>query len=134
MTTISKVSRTATKKVEQAVTASQELVAKTSEAIVIETPNGFSVTLRKPGILSQFRLAKMLGEAAKNSVYVGMILPLTYISHINGLSVVMNSEREIEALITRLDDDGVNAVIESVTENFGVAPETADEAKEELKN
>lgn len=129
MATVSNVRKGAPK----AATASQELIAKADSAVTIETPNGFSVTLRKPGILSQFRLAKMLGDAAKNQVYVNMILPLTYVSHVNGSAPPMNSEREIEALISRLDEDGVNAVIEGVVEHFG-GQQTADEAKEELKN
>lgn len=110
-------------------TASEQLVAQAAAEVVIDTPNGLKITLRKPGVLSQFRLAKMLGEAAKNSVYVSMLLPITYISAINGNPQnPANSEREIEALITRLDDDGVNAVMAGVMENFGSPDPDAEKA------
>ncbi|KUZ66883.1 hypothetical protein WI36_24265 [Burkholderia ubonensis] len=118
----------------RAETPSQQLIKKADSAVTIDTPNGLKVTLRKPGVLSQFRLVKMLGEAAKNQVYVGMVLPITYITGIDGMPVnYPNSEREIEALITRLDEDGVTAVMQAVDEHFG-AQSKPDEVREEVKN
>lgn len=114
-------------------TPSQQLIAKADSAVVIETPNGFSVTLRKPGVLSQFRLVKMLGDSAKNTTYVSMILPVTFVSHVNGLAVSMNSEREIEALISRLDEDGIASVMQGVAEHFGSQAD-AESVKAEVKN
>ncbi|HEF4743302.1 hypothetical protein KTE60_11625 [Burkholderia multivorans] len=115
-------------------TPSQQLIKKADASVTIDTPNGMKVTLRKPGVLSQFRLVKMLGEAAKNQVYVGMVLPITYITGINGTPVnYPNNEREIEALITRLDEDGVTAVMQAVDEHFG-AQSKPEEVREEIKN
>ncbi|HDR9003054.1 hypothetical protein [Burkholderia vietnamiensis] len=115
-------------------TPSQQLIKKADASVTIDTPNGLQVTLRKPGVLSQFRLVKMLGEAAKNQVYVGMVLPITYITGIDGKPVnYPNNEREIEALITRLDEDGVTAVMQAVDEHFG-AQSKPEEIREEVKN
>lgn len=115
-------------------TPSQQLIKKAGASVTIDTPNGLQVTLRKPGVLSQFRLVKMLGEAAKNQVYVGMVLPITYITGIDGKPVnYPNNEREIEALITRLDEDGVTAVMQAVDEHFG-AQSKPEEVREEVKN
>lgn len=115
-------------------TPSQQLINKADASVTIDTPNGLQVTLRKPGVLSQFRLVKMLGEAAKNQVYVGMVLPITYITGIDGKPVnYPNNEREIEALITRLDEDGVTAVMQAVDEHFG-AQSKPEEIREEVKN
>jgi len=115
-------------------TPSEQLIKAADSAVTIDTPNGFKVTLKKPGVLSQFRLVKMLGDAAKNQVYVGMMLPMTYVSEIDGKTVAYpNSERELEALITRLDEDGVNAVMQGVAENFG-GQANPEAAKEDIKN
>jgi uncharacterized protein YbjT (DUF2867 family) len=114
-------------------TPSKELVKKAAEAVTIETPNGLTVTLKKPGVLSQFRLVKILGEAAKNQVYVSMVIPITFVASINGAAVnYPNTEREIEATIQRLDEEGVTAVMNAVMENFG--GESPEAQREEVKN
>jgi len=117
----------------QGKTPSQELIANTVAAVVVTTAAGSKITLKKPGVLSQFRLVRMLGDAAKNQVYVGMVMPLTYIIEIDGHPVAFpNSEREIEALITRLDENGVTTVMEGVQAHFG--GEDAEQVQEEIKN
>jgi hypothetical protein len=115
-------------------TPSDALVKKAAAEVTIETPNGFTVTLKRPGVLSSFRLVKMLGDAARNVVYMNMVLPFTYITAIDGRAVAApNTEREIEALITRLDEEGVAAVMNAVQENFG-AQQDPEEAQAEVKN
>lgn len=114
-------------------TPSAQLIAKADAATVIELQDGRTVTLKKPGVLSQFRLVRMLGDAAKNQVYVSMVLPFTYITAIDGKAVAApNTEREIEALITRLGDEGVDAVMHGVADNFGSAK--PEEVQAEIKN
>jgi uncharacterized protein YbjT (DUF2867 family) len=114
-------------------TPSKELVKKAAEAVTIDTPNGLTVTLKKPGVLSQFRLVKILGEAAKNQVYVSMVIPITFVTAIDGKPVSYpNTEREIEATIQRLDEDGVTAVMNAVMEHFG--GESPEAQQEEVKN
>jgi hypothetical protein len=115
-------------------TPSDTLVKKAAAEVTIDTPNGFAVTLKRPGVLSSFRLVKMLGDAARNVVYMNMVLPFTYIVAIDGKPVAPpNTEREIEALISRLDEDGVAAVMNAVAENFGAQQDPA-EAQNEVKN
>jgi hypothetical protein len=112
---------------------SQTIVKQAAARVVIEDARGRSITLQKPGVLAQFRLIKILGDTAKNTTYVQMVLPLTYVVEIDGLDVAQpNSEREIDALISRLDEDGVTAVMIGVQEHFGSG--SADQAKEEIKN
>jgi hypothetical protein len=114
-------------------TPSKELVKKAAEAVTIDTPNGLTVTLKKPGVLSQFRLVKILGEAAKNQVYVSMVIPITFVASIDGKQVnYPNTEREIEATIQRLDEEGVTAVMNAVMEHFG--GESPEAQQEEVKN
>jgi hypothetical protein len=62
-----------------------------------------------------------------------MVLPMTYVVEIDGVPVNQpNSEREIEALITRLDEEGVAAVMQGVQDNFG--QQSGDDARDEIKN
>jgi hypothetical protein len=80
---------------------------------------GRVITLAKPSVLGQFRLVKMLGQSAQNQAYMNMILPLIYVKAIDGEAQPFpNSEREIEALIVRLDEEGVANVGLAVMKHF----------------
>jgi hypothetical protein len=118
---------------EQGDSPSQTIVKQAAARVVIQDEKGRSIALQKPGVLAQFRLIKILGETAKNTTYVQMVLPLTYVVEIDGVPVSQpNSEREIDALITRLDEEGVTAVMLGVNEHFGSA--NAEQVQEEIKN
>lgn len=112
---------------------SEELIAKASAEQVVEDSTGRIITLRKPGVLAQYRLVEMLGETAKNQVYMGMVLPLLYVSAINDDKLpALSTKREVEALIQRLDEAGIEAVMKGVQEHFGAPDPEAD--KVALKN
>jgi hypothetical protein len=62
-----------------------------------------------------------------------MVLPLIYVTAIDGDPVYQPaSKREVEALIQRLEEEGVGAVMNGVQANFGASNPEADKAK--LKN
>jgi len=110
------------------VTASQELVnASKSEATVTDA-KGREILLKKPGTLAQFRLVEMMGESAKNVVYMNMVLPLIFVASIDGDAVTKSTKAQIEALIQRLDDEGVEAVVQGVQANWGSPDPEADRA------
>lgn len=112
---------------------SEELVAKAAAEQMVEDSTGRVITLRKPGVLAQYRLVEMLGDAAKNQVYMGMCLPLLYVTGINDDKLpALASKRELEALIQRLDEAGIEAVMKGVQDHFGVQDPEADKAA--LKN
>jgi hypothetical protein len=112
---------------------SDEVIQQAVQPTAVTDSAGRVITLQKPGVLAQFRLIKMLGEAAQNQVYVGMVLPLLFISAIDGEPVAKaTTERELEALIQRLDEHGVLAVAEGVQKHFGGAAAESDAAS--LKN
>lgn len=94
-------------------TPTDQVMAKASESEVIKDSCGRSIKLKNPGVLAQYRLVKMIGaESAKNEVYVNMLVPLLWVSEIDGDSVgVPLSEREIEALIQRLGEEGISAIV-----------------------
>jgi len=95
----------------------EQLVAKAQASAQITDARGRSITLKKPGVLAQFRLIEALGDTSKNEVY--MVIPPT-------------RKGEVEALILRLDEDGIAAVQAAVLEKFGAS--TPEQDKAALKN
>lgn len=91
---------------------SDEVVARAASEVTVQDSAGRQITLRKPGILAQFRLVEAMGaEAAANETYRMMCLPLLYVAAINGDPVLQpTSKLELEALIQRLDEAGMVAV------------------------
>jgi hypothetical protein len=88
---------------------------------VVTDAKGRAITLTKPGPLAQFRLVRMLpADVAENRAYVMMVLPLLFVTAIDGDGVPPpQTERQIEALIQRLDEGGLAAVISGVQEKWG---------------
>lgn len=97
--------------------------------VTAQDSRGRTFTLKKPPVLAQFRLVEALGgEVAQNQTYMGMVFPLLFITAIDGDPLARpGSKGEVEALIQRLDADGIEAVMTAVQTNF--APPTEDAAK-----
>ena len=90
------------------------------------------IRLKKPGILAQYRLIEALGDTAKNEVYMSMVLPLIFVTQIDEDAVHLpTSKPQLEALIQRLDEEGIAAVMKAVQEHYGKADPEAD--REALK-
>lgn len=114
-------------------TPSSEVVAKATAEVTVTDARGRVITLKKPGVLAQYRLVEALGDSAKNDVYMGMVAPLIFVSAIDGDPVYQPSKKsEVEALIQQLDEDGLTAVMEKAREAFGNSDPEGDRAK--LKN
>jgi hypothetical protein len=110
-------------------TPSQHAVAKAAAIVVITDAKGRKLTLKKPGVLAEYDLIEALGETAQNSTYVGMVLPLIYVTAIDGEDASPPiSKPQVRALIQRLGDDGVKAVMKAVQENFVTADVDGDTA------
>lgn len=90
-------------------------ITKTGDSATI-VAGALSITLKKPGILSQYRIVEVVGgESSSNQTYMGMVLPLLWITAIDGVPLpAPSTKRELEALITRLGEDGTSAVMEHV--------------------
>lgn len=111
-------------------TPSEQVSARALAPVEIKDSQGRSITLRRPPVLQQFRLIEAIGDAARNEVYVQMILPLLYVSAIGGDATIPFSKKsEVEAMIQRLDEDGLAAVMKGVSENFGAPDPAAEKAK-----
>lgn len=114
-------------------TPAEQLVAKAQATAQITDARGRVITLKKPGVLAQFRLIEALGDTAQNQVYMGMVLPLIFVSDIDGEPVIPPTRKsEVEALIQRLDEDGITAVQEGVREHYGAS--TPEDDRAAIKN
>ncbi len=111
-------------------TPTQHALAKSQEAVTVADAKGRRITLKRPGVLAQFRLIEALGpETAKNETYVNMVIPVIFVAEIDGDPVVLPaSKREVEALIQRLDESGLSAVMVGVRDHFGSSDPEADKA------
>lgn len=116
-------------------TPSQQVVRAANAEHTVHDSTGRAITLKKPGILTQFKLIEMLGpEASANSVYVQMVLPITYVTAIDGEPEPRFTTRmQMEALIQRLDEHGIAAVMVGVNQHFGAAPDV-ETTKAAVKN
>ena len=110
-------------------TPSQQILAKAAATVTVTDSTGRQIVLKKPGVLAQFRLIEALGDTAKNEVYTRMCLPLIYVSMVDDEPVLpLARKSDIEALIQRLDEHGIAAVVEGVNANFGQQDPEADKA------
>lgn len=115
-------------------TPSQEAVKSATELKYKTDKRGRRIGVIRPGALIRFRLLKILGaENAKNEPLLGNAMLAFLVREIDGTPVPpVNSERMLEAMIDRLDDDGLLAVAECMNEEFGFG--SSEEVVEEVKN
>jgi hypothetical protein len=112
---------------------SDDVVRSAVQPVTVVDAKGRKITLQKPGVLAQYRLIELLGDTASNQVYMGMVLPIIFVTAIDDEPVHRFTKRsELDALIQRLDEDGINAVMKGVTERFGAQDPESDKAA--LKN
>ncbi|EJN07787.1 hypothetical protein [Herbaspirillum sp. YR522] len=102
---------------------SEQILSAENAVHVITDETGRSISIKKPGILDQFDLIEVLGDAAENNVYRSMCIPLLYVSAIDGQPVMkVGSNGEMRALIQRLDEHGFKAVQEGIKQHFTKKP------------
>jgi hypothetical protein len=110
-------------------TPSDEVVAAARAAHKVKDGRGRTLTLVKPNVLATLRLVKILGDTARNSAYMTLVTPITYLTAIDGEPVMQpTSELQLEGLIQQLDEEGLMALIDGVQEHFGAAPAGTEEA------
>jgi hypothetical protein len=100
--------------------ASQQVQAAAAAEVLVEDARKRIITLKRPGILAQYRMVEILGESAGNQTYLGMVMPLIFVAAIDSDPVRMpNNKREVDALIERLGEEGVAAVMVGLQDHFG---------------
>jgi len=110
-------------------TPTDQVLAKAAASVWVTDSSGRVIVLKKPGILAQYRIVEVAGDSAKNDVYMRMILPLIYVTEIDGDPISQPANKlQLEALIQRLDEHGVEAVLAGAVANFGESNPDADKA------
>lgn len=100
-------------------TPSEEIIqANAALEVTVTDKKGRQITIRKPNILAEYRLVEAAGpELSKNQQWMGMAMPVLWVIAIAGDPVPMpRTKREIEALIQRLDSDGIEAITDKMIE------------------
>ncbi len=113
---------------------SADIVNAAANGVTVTDSTGRRIHLRKPGTLAQYRLIEAAGPAAENRTYMAMTLPLIFVAAIDDIPVPgIATKNQLEALIQRLGDEGIQAVSDGIMEHFNAAPDPdGDRAK--LKN
>lgn len=110
-------------------TPTGQIIAKAAAEVMVEDAKGRVITLKKPGILAQYRLIEALGDTAKNETYVAMCIPLLYVTSVDGEpEMTLSSKLLVEAIIQRLGDEGIEAIMKGVRDHFSTIDPEADKA------
>lgn len=104
-------------------TPSQSIVRAANQPATITDAQGRKIGLKKLNPLDRLRLFEVIGpENSKNEQYVGYAALAFLVSSLDGEPVARPANKiQLEALVQRLDDDGMDAI----------AAHLADQAKDE---
>jgi len=116
----------------QVETPTQAVVKAANQIHTATDAQGRKIGVKKLNALDRMRMFEAIGaENSKNEMYLGYASLAYHVASIDGEPISRPANKlQFEALIQRLDDDGLNAVAEAVAKL--IAPEQADE--ETLKN
>ena len=119
--------------IEKAETPSESIKASTVEDTVTDA-KGRKIGVRKLKVLERINMLKLIGSGnSDNLLYVSSVTPAFLVTSIDGDPVQKPSnELQLNALLQRLDDDGLEAVTGWMAENYKEL--SAEEQKAELKN
>jgi hypothetical protein len=87
--------------------------------IRFEDSTGRTIGVKKPNPLERVRLAEILGESASNQVVMLSVMPAYYVIELDGeMSPRVRSRRELDAMLLRLGDEGIDAVEAYIMEDL----------------
>ncbi len=107
---------------------SERIVSAAARTLLARDAEGRELSLRRPDALDRLRLFKALGaELSLNAPYLGVALLAASVTAIDGVPVpAPTSESQLEALVRRLGDDGIDAVADALDEAEREEPGNAD--------
>lgn len=110
-------------------TATAQVTQATTQPESVTDSLGRTLSLRKVGALQKLRLFKACGANASSNPYLGMAMLASAVSAIDEIPVAQPvNEQQIEALVQRLGDEGLEAVGTAMGGSEG-SQETVDAAK-----
>jgi hypothetical protein len=100
-------------------TAAQRFVAGAYTLMRTTDLAGRSIVMRRPTALDRLRIFKAIGaELSQNPPYLGMAILASSVTEIDGVPVPAPiNEAQLEALVKRLGDDGIEAVAATFEES-----------------
>lgn len=105
-------------------TASEELISRSRKEVIVTDQLGRSIKLRKPTPLQKLNLTSWVGaENAMNPAYMLTVQSYLHVCEINGEAVNIRTKLQLEALITRLGEEGEDAIAQAVVKNFMPKPQ-----------
>ena len=109
-------------------TPSQQIVAAAAAVLTTQDEAGRTLTIRRLGALDRLRLFKAVGASlAENPPYLGMAMLAVSVTAIDGVPVPPPmTEGQLEALVQRLGDSGIEAVAQCLTDPVHPAIESTD--------
>ena len=101
-------------------TPSEEIVRAARRPSEVEDANGRKIGIRKMGALDRLKMFEVIGpENSKNEPYLGYAALAFHVGSIDGDPVSRPATKlQLEGLIQRLGDEGMEAVGEAVQEMF----------------
>jgi hypothetical protein len=115
-------------------TPTAQLLANAAAEFLVEDSKGRVFTLQRPGILAQFRIVEVMGASADIQTYRGMVTPLIYIAAIDGDPIAKPVNKlQLEALIQRVGDEGLDAVVKGIVKHFGDKEDDPEADKAAIK-
>lgn len=103
-------------------TPSAQIVRSAHKEATVTDVRGRVLTVRRMTALAKMRLIAFAGpELARNEQWVGMAALASSVVKIDGDAVTSNTVREVEFIVDRLDDDGLEAVASVYQETFGIS-------------
>jgi hypothetical protein len=102
------------------VSPSAALIGASRQPVVVTDALGRKITIRKLSLLDNLRLMEGMGPAlAGNRPYMAHVEYLASVVSIDGSAEpIMTTKIQVEALAQRLDNDGLDAVVEGYNKNF----------------
>ena len=101
---------------------------------MVEDARGRSIGVRKLKVLERINMLKLIGSGnSDNLLYVSSVTPAFLVTRIDEDHIGKpTTQLQLDALLQRLDDDGLEAVTGWMAENYKEL--SAEEQKAELKN
>ena len=100
---------------------SEQIVKKASERTTVEDARGRSIAIRKLSPLDRMRMSKAAGaENSTNQPYMLYALVACSVVSVDGNEqIVPTNERQLEAAISLLGEEGYEAALDAVIKMYG---------------
>lgn len=108
---------------------SAQVIAVAAAEVNVTDSKGRVITLKKPGILAQYRIIETMGKSADIETYRGMVTPFIWVAAVDGDPVApIANKMQLEALIQRVGDEGLEAIVGGIVKHFGEQDAEKDKA------